>query len=160
MKEKTNDYLKKKEGEKLFGVRLRQTNLAGKFYLRNQNVHVTDSKVKDNVCNNKNNRKHSSKHLWESYVKTIRVSFQRGILFEKCQPYTQDAKSSGYQCCDSHNWCKKNGATKQNFSTYLGLDIRSHAGFALIPFQKWKESVFSYHYPFFVWNKYHYINRI
>lgn len=57
------------------------------------NLHATDSKVKDNVCNNKNNRKYSSKQLWQSYVKMISVSFQRGILFEKCQPYTNDAKS-------------------------------------------------------------------
>lgn len=31
------------------------TNLVGKFYLCNQNLSATDSKVKDNVCNNKNN---------------------------------------------------------------------------------------------------------
>lgn len=54
MKEKTNDCLKIKEYEKLLGVRFRQTHLEGEFYLCNQNLHASDSKVKDNVCNKKN----------------------------------------------------------------------------------------------------------
>lgn len=53
MKEKTNDCLKIKEEEKFLGARFRQTNLAGEFYFCNQNLNASDSKGKDNVCNNK-----------------------------------------------------------------------------------------------------------
>lgn len=101
--------LEEKGGREIVWNEVQEKNLAGKFSLCNQYLHATNSKVKDDVSNTENNKKKNLQNSSDKVTsKLIESSFRGGFCLKNVKPVHMMLKASGHQCCDSHNWCKKN----------------------------------------------------